>query len=51
MAEIELQGTYVAEDFQSRGFVEPFSQANNNQQHDVLTQLGKLPVLKVLSLS
>ena len=50
MAKMELQGAPGAKDYelQSRAFI-TFSPDNDEQQFDVLTRLGKLPVLKVLS--
>ena len=51
MAEMELQGAHEAVNYQSRGFAKTLSQDNDEQQHDVLARLGKMPILKVLSLS
>ena len=50
MAKMKLQGAPEAKDYelQSHGFM-TFSQDNDEQQFDVLTRLGKLPVLKVSS--
>ena len=48
MAEMELQSAHEAKDYelQSHGF-KTFSRDNDEQQFDVLTRLGKVPVLKV----
>ena len=50
---MELQKAHEAQNYelQSRGFRKTFSQDNDEQQLDVLHRLGKLPVLKVSSLS
>ena len=52
MAEIDIQGAHEAEDYElrSHGF-KTFSQDNDERQFDVLTRLGKVPVLKVSCLS
>ena len=50
MAEMELQGAHEADNYQKRGPTKGLSQDKDEQQHDVLARLGKLPVLKVLSL-
>ena len=50
MAEMELQGTHEAVKNQRRGFAKTLSQ-DNDEQLDALARLGKLPVLKVLSMS
>ena len=51
MAEMELQGAHEAGKYQRRGFAKTLPQDNDEQQHDVLARLGKLPVLKVSSMS
>lgn len=53
MAEIELQEAHGARSYerQTCGPKKTFSQDNDEQQIDVLIRLGKLPVLKVSSLS
>lgn len=53
MAEMELHGTHDAKDYerQSRGLENISSQDNDEQQLDVLSRLGKLPVLKVSHIS
>lgn len=53
MAEMKLQGAHEAKGYelQSRSVKGTFSRDNDEQQLDVLSRLGKLPVLKVSSLS
>ena len=53
MAEMELQRAHLARDYelQSSGPKKASFQGNDEQQFDVLARLGKLPVLKVASLS
>lgn len=53
MAEVERHGSHVAKDYelQSRGLENTSSQDNDEQQLDVLSRLGKLPVLKVSHMS
>ena len=48
---MELQGAHEDGNYQRPGFAKTSFQDNDEQQHDVLARLGKLPILKVLSLS
>ena len=50
MVEMELQGAHEAGNDQRRGFAKMSFQDNDEQQHDVLARLGKLPILKVFIL-
>ena len=44
---MELQGAHEAGNYQRREFAKTSFQDNDEQQHDVLVRLGKLPILKV----
>ena len=50
MAEIELHGAHKAVNHQDHNFLRTFSQDDDEQQQqDVLTRIGKRPILKVSS--